>query len=114
MSNSEEWSRPQKSATYRRAAVVADAVPCSQVGVDILKLGGNAVDATIAAALCAGVVNLQSTGIGGGGFMMYYNASSGETHAIDFRERAPMNATTFMYSDEAPDSSIISGNALML
>ena len=98
-------SSPQNSGTYEHAAVATDAGPCSQVGVDILKLGGNAVDAAIASTLCVGVVNLHSTGIGGGGFMVYYNSSSGEAHAIDFRERAPMNASTFMYNDTAPDAS---------
>ena len=98
-------SSPQNSGTYEHAAVATDAGPCSQVGVDILKLGGNAVDAAIAATLCVGVVNLHSTGIGGGGFMVYYNSSSGEAHAIDFREKAPMNASTFMYNDTAPDAS---------
>ena len=99
-------SSPRNSGTYQHAAVATDAGPCSQVGVDILKLGGNAVDAAIAATLCVGVVNLHSTGIGGGGFMVYYNSSSGEAHAIDFREKAPMNASTFMYNDTAPDASI--------
>ena len=98
-------SSPQNSGTYQHAAVATDAGPCSQVGVDILELGGNAVDAAIAATLCVGVVNLHSTGIGGGGFMIYYNSSSGEAHAIDFREKAPMNASTFMYNDTAPDAS---------
>ena len=98
-------SSPQSSATYQHAAVATDAASCSRVGVDILRLGGNAVDAAIAATLCVGVVNLHSTGIGGGGFMVYYNSSSGEAHAIDFRERAPMNASTFMYNDTAPDAS---------
>ena len=102
---SERDSSPKNSATYQHAAVATDAGPCSQVGVDILKLGGNAVDAAIAATLCVGVVNLHSTGIGGGGFMVYYNASSGEAHAIDFREKAPLNASTFMYNDTAPDAS---------
>ena len=96
---------PKNSGTYQHAAVATDAGPCSRVGVDILKLGGNAVDAAIAATLCVGVVNLHSTGIGGGGFMIYYNSSSGEAHAIDFREKAPMNASTFMYNDTAPDAS---------
>ena len=98
-------SSPQNSGTYQHAAVATDAGPCSQVGVDILKQGGNAVDAAIAATLCVGVVNLHSTGIGGGGFMVYYNSSSGEAHAIDFREKAPQNASTFMYNDTAPDAS---------
>ena len=98
-------SLPPGSGSYQQAAVATDAGPCSQVGVETLKRGGSAVDAAISATLCVGVVNLHSTGIGGGGFMVYYNASSGEAFALDFREKAPMNASTFMYNDTAPDAS---------
>ena len=93
------------SATFRRAAVATDAAPCSQIGADILAQGGSAVDAAISASLCVGVVNLHSTGIGGGGFMIVYNASTGEAVALDFREKAPMNASTFMYNNTAPGAS---------
>ena len=96
---------PPGSATYQQAAVATDAGPCSQVGTEILKQGGSAVDAAISATLCVGVVNLHSTGIGGGGFLVYYNASSGEAYALDFREKAPMNASMFMYNDTVPDAS---------
>ena len=96
---------PTDGTTYQHAAVATDAAPCSRAGVDILKKGGSAVDAAIASTLCVGVVNLHSTGIGGGGFMVYYNGSSGEAYALDFREKAPMNASTFMYNKTAPDAS---------
>lgn len=103
---------PPGSATYQQAAVATDAGPCSKVGTEILKQGGSAVDAAISATLCVGVVNLHSTGIGGGGFLVYYNASSNEAYALDFREKAPMNASTFMYNDTAPDASTC-GNLLI-
>ena len=61
--------------------------------MDILKKGGSAVDSAIASLLCVGVMNPQSTGIGGGGFMVYYNATSGLSTAIDFRETAPRTIT---------------------
>lgn len=96
---------PPFSATYQHAAVATDAAPCSEIGADILKRGGSAVDAAIAATLCVGVVNIHSTGIGGGGFMVYYNSSSKESYALDFRERAPLNGSKFMYNDTAPDAS---------
>ena len=82
---------------YQHAAVATDAAMCSQVGVDILKKGGSAVDAAVASMFCVGVVNLHSTGVGGGGFMVYYNATSRKSTFIDFREVAPLNATENMF-----------------
>ena len=94
------------SATFSNAAVAADAAVCSTAGVDMLKKGGSAVDAAIAAHLCLGVVNLHSTGIGGGGFMVYYNATSNESVALDYRDVAPLNSNPFMYNGTEPDSHI--------
>ena len=85
---------------YHHAAVAADAPQCSVVGVDMLRKGGTAVDAAVASVLCLGVVNLHSTGIGGGGFMVFYNASSGYATVVDFREQAPSAAYMDMYSDD--------------
>ena len=94
------------SGTYQRAAVATDAQECSEVGVKILRDGGSAVDAAIASLLCVGVINLQSTGIGGGGFMMYYNATAKTTSFIDYREVAPKNATSDMYNGN-PKASLL-------
>ena len=88
---------------YRNAAVATDASVCSQVGADILKKNGSAVDAAIASMFCVGVVNLHSTGIGGGGFMMYYNATSGQSTFIDYREVAPIAATVNMFTNSTSD-----------
>ncbi len=96
----------EDSATYSNAAVAADAEACSKAGVEMLKKGGSAVDAAIAGQLCVGVVNFHSAGIGGGGFMVYYNHTSGESFALDFREVAPLNASTYMYNNTASDSHI--------
>ena len=85
------------SQTYNNAAVAADAEQCSKIGVNILRSGGNAVDAAIAATLGVGVINLHSTGIGGGGFMVVYCSKSKTSYAIDFRDKAPLNANTFMF-----------------
>ena len=84
------------SQTYSSAAVATDAEQSSNIGVNTLRRGGNAVDAAIAVMLSVGVVNLHSTGIGGGGFMVIYNSNSRRSYAIDFRDKAPLNASTFM------------------
>ncbi|MEM1135913.1 MAG: gamma-glutamyltransferase [Bacteroidota bacterium] len=70
----------------------------SQVGLDILKQGGNAFDAAIAVQYALAVVLPKAGNIGGGGFMIYRTAG-GETGALDFREKAPGRANKDMYLD---------------
>lgn len=96
-----------ETEVYSKAAIAADAGVCSKIGVDILKKGGSAVDAAISSTLCAGVVNLHSTGIGGGGFMLHYEAVTQQLHALDFREVAPLAASRNMYDGLAPTASTI-------
>ena len=74
----------------------------SRVGVDILRSGGNAVDAAVAVQFALAVVNPEAGNIGGGGFMVLYWADGGAA-AVDFREKAPLAATRDMYLDEAGD-----------
>ena len=68
------------------ATVDADA---TRVGLDVLRKGGNAVDAAVAAAATLGVTEPFSSGVGGGGFFVYYDAASKQVHTIDGRETAP-------------------------
>ena len=82
---------------YRNAAVAADATECSNVGKEILKKQGSAVDAAIAAMLCVGVINLHSTGVAGGGMMLIYNRKNASAEVIDFREKAPGSSTEDMF-----------------
>ncbi|PFX20442.1 Gamma-glutamyltranspeptidase 1 [Stylophora pistillata] len=78
---------PSEPLEFKTAAVSADYKKCSEYGAEILRdKNGNAVDAAIATALCVGVVNAHSAGIGGGGFMIIYDKKSGKTRAINFRE----------------------------
>ncbi|KAL9549312.1 hypothetical protein MBANPS3_005268 [Mucor bainieri] len=81
-----------------KGAVAVEAEECSQVGVQILKQGGNAVDAAIASTLCIGVIDSFATGIGGGGFMLI-RSPNGHFEFIDFRETAPEKATSDMFVD---------------
>lgn len=70
----------------------------TRVGVDILRQGGNAVDAAVAVGYALAVTHPQAGNLGGGGFMMIRTAS-GRTTAIDFREMAPVNASRNMFLD---------------
>ncbi|XP_078585959.1 glutathione hydrolase 1 proenzyme-like [Branchiostoma floridae x Branchiostoma japonicum] len=80
-------------------AVVSDAALCSDIGTDILKNEGSAVDAAIATVLCQGVVNPQVSGIGGGGFMVV-RLRDKSASVIDFRETAPSAATRDMFHNK--------------
>ncbi len=84
--------------TQSQNGMVASAHPlATQAGVEILKQGGNAIDAAIATTLAISVVEPFSAGIGGGGFMLAKMGKNVES--LDFRERAPKQATRNMYLD---------------
>lgn len=72
----------------------------SQIGLEILKNGGNAVDAAVAIGFSLAVSLPNAGNIGGGGFMLVHDAKSNKTVALDFREKAPAAATKTMYQDE--------------
>ena len=78
--------------------VVAAANPlAAEAGASVMRRGGNAVDAAVAAAFALGVVEPQSSGIGGGGFAIVYTARDKKVYALDFREKAPASARPDMY-----------------
>jgi gamma-glutamyltranspeptidase / glutathione hydrolase len=84
---------------YAKHGVVASTNPiASRIGVDVLRHGGNAVDAAVAVALALAVVWPSAGNLGGGGFMLIRQAN-GNVEAIDYRERAPLAATHDMYLD---------------
>ena len=80
-------------------AVAAVDRRATQVGIDILKKGGNAVDAAIAAAAVIGVVEPFSAGIGGGDFMVIYRQAEAQVITLDGREQAPASANVEMFAD---------------
>lgn len=81
-------------------AMVVSAHPlASQVGADIMKDGGNAIDAAIAVHFALAVVHPAAGNIGGGGFMVYRTAA-GKYHTLDYREKAPATASRNMYLNE--------------
>ncbi|CAJ0878845.1 16385_t:CDS:10 [Entrophospora sp. SA101] len=82
----------------QNGAVSSEQIKCSEIGVSMLKKGGSAVDAAIAAELCIGVINSHSAGVGGGGFILIRD-SNGTSQAIDFRETAPGASTKLMYKN---------------
>ncbi|PHT73524.1 Gamma-glutamyltranspeptidase 3 [Capsicum annuum] len=82
-----------------QAVIAADDGRCSEIGISMLKIGGHAVDAAVATALCLGVVNPMASGIGGGGFMVVRSSSTSEVQAIDMRETAPLAASQNMYNN---------------
>ncbi|KDR09688.1 gamma-glutamyltransferase 7-like isoform X2 [Zootermopsis nevadensis] len=85
-------------------SVATDNFHCSVIGTDVLKNGGNAVDAAVASVFCLGVVNPHATGLGGGGFMIIYNHRKQKVlDVIDFREAAPASISI---SNDAPGSYV--------
>ncbi len=88
------------SSHYKNGMVVSAHPSASKVGLDILKKGGNAVDAAVAMQFALAVVYPDAGNIGGGGFMVYRSAA-GKLATLDFREKAPGNASRDMYLDSA-------------
>ncbi len=96
-----------------RQGVVSVANPYgAEAGAQILEQGGNAIDAAVAIAYALNVVEPQSAGIGGGGFMMIHVAKTGQTFTIDSRERAPAAATPTMLQGRSFGGASTSGIAV--
>lgn len=92
-----EMIRTDRNAVGEVGVVSTSKYEASKIGRDILKQGGNAIDAAVAAGFALGVAEPNSSGLGGGGFMVIRSAKTGETIFIDFRERAPKNSTPEMW-----------------
>ena len=95
------WQRPSPAtqATWGTQGMVVSANGfASEAGLKQLQAGGNAVDAAVATTFAISVLEPQSAGIGGGGFLLW-RSPQGKIEALDFRERAPLAATREMYLD---------------
>ncbi|MEV0566702.1 gamma-glutamyltransferase [Dactylosporangium sp. NPDC050588] len=89
------------TATGYGGAVTSVDPTATAVGLDVLRRGGNAVDAAVAVAATLGVTEPFSAGIGGGGFFVYYDARSGKVSTLDGRETAPQSMTSTAFVDPA-------------
>ncbi len=85
------------TAVSPRAAIATAHPLASEAGAEVLRAGGNAVDAAVAAALALAVVQGESSGLGGGGFALVWLARERRMVALDFRETAPAAATPGMF-----------------
>ena len=84
---------------YQKIAIAADHAAASQAGLEVFQAGGNVVDAAVAVGFALSVVRPESAGIGGGGFMVIWDAKQQRAMTIDYRERAPAAATRDMFLD---------------
>lgn len=92
--------RNLKVVNGKKYMVVSGSEAATRAGNEILAKGGNAIDAAIATALVLNVTEPHSSGIGGGGFLLYYDKKSGKTIYFNGRETAPEKARTDMFLDE--------------
>lgn len=102
--------RQEQPVRAQHAMVVSVQHDAADAGVEILKAGGNAVDAAVATGFALAVVYSDAGNLGGGGFMLVRMAN-GESHFLDYREEAPISATANMYLDAKgnviPDASTV-------
>jgi gamma-glutamyltranspeptidase/glutathione hydrolase len=109
---------PANASRVEWTAGVTAAHPYAvDAGLAVLRAGGNAIDAAVAVQAMLGLVVPESCGLGGGGFLLYYDAATGTTTAFDGREEAPAGATADMFlgADGEPLSyveAVVSGRAI--
>lgn len=94
----------------KKAMVVSANSIASEIGLSILKKGGNAIDAAVAVGFALAVLLPNAGNIGGGGFMLYYDSNNNKVTTIDFRETAPYFASKDMFLDS--NSNLIEGKSI--
>ena len=109
-------AQQRPAVSTRHGMVVAQEKLAARVGADILRQGGNAVDAAVATAFAMAVTYPRAGNIGGGGFMVIHLKDRGEDIAIDYRETAPAATTaeTFLGADGKPDNAKSRDSALSI
>ena len=106
----------QPIASHEQPFVIAANPLAAEAGLNVLKRGGSAVDAAVAMQAMLSLVEPQSSGIGGGAFMTYYDAATHQVVVYDGREVAPAQAASTMFLDESGkplpfDTAVLSGRA---
>ena len=102
----ERTARSSEGPSFRKYVVAADHVDASAAGASVLAAGGNAADAAAATMLALGVASPTGSGLGGGGFALYYRAKDKTLTFLDFRETAPAATTSTLFqarADEKPE-----------
>ncbi|XWW98958.1 hypothetical protein V2A60_006962 [Cordyceps javanica] len=102
-------SCPAPQLDAHRGAVSSESAICSGIGTQLIKDGGNAVDALVGTVFCVGTIGMYHSGIGGGGFMLLRD-KNGNYEFVDFRETAPAAAFEDMYKNNT-DASLYGGLA---
>src|SRR6056300_2073953 len=85
----ENWSIHKPSVRSKGGVVTSHHYEASQIGVDVLRSGGNAIDAAVSMSLALGVIEPWMSGLGGCGYMLYYDSKTHTTHAIEFGVKSP-------------------------
>ncbi|MEV7239244.1 gamma-glutamyltransferase, partial [Streptomyces sp. NPDC051020] len=98
---------PKQAVATGSGGAVSSVNPyASQAGIEVLRRGGNAVDAAVATAAALGVVEPYSAGVGGGGYFVYYDAAKKKVHTVDGRETAPARMRSDSFVDPSTGKAI--------
>ncbi len=97
---SERIDHQSAEAVGKNYAVATQGIYATRAAKEILNRGGNAIDAAVAASFVLSVERPHSTGIGGGGFLIFRDGTTNKLYAVDFRERAPMKSFEKMFQDK--------------
>ncbi|KAF7629946.1 hypothetical protein Mgra_00009080 [Meloidogyne graminicola] len=97
-----DWPPPSYSlmGRFKNAAITCDHGICSEIGRDIMISGGNAIDSAIASLFCLGVTNPQSSGLGGGFILTFYDRANQKCLVLDARETAPSASNRSMFGKD--------------